>query len=317
MVYLQGGPSHLDLWDPKENVPDKIRSAFKTIPTKIPGINFTEILPKLATGERQVHDDPLDELHAERALQSHGGDLPDHDRLHDGQGLAHPASSSRRTRRIIPNFGSNIIRLKPPTEPMLPFVMLPRPLQESNVVGKGGTAGFLGKGFDPYTLFPDGDDLDMTKMNRIKIDDLKLRPDVFAAAPQAPRARCGSRSRTTMPDIDKAVAQYHLDEYYDKALNLIASGKARDAFAIDREADKDARALRHEHLRPKPAARAAPRRSRHARRRGHLAEGRELRQPFVGHARRPDQPHEEPGRPDARQGLQRLHRGSRSARPAR
>ncbi len=59
-----------------------------------------------------------------------------------------------------PNFGSNIIRLKPQTEPMLPFVMLPRPLQESNVVGKGGTAGFLGKAFDPYTLYPDGDDLD-------------------------------------------------------------------------------------------------------------------------------------------------------------
>src|ERR1051325_8670238 len=48
MVYLQGGPSHLDLWDPKENVPDKIRSAFKTIPTQIPGIQFTEILPRLA-----------------------------------------------------------------------------------------------------------------------------------------------------------------------------------------------------------------------------------------------------------------------------
>src|SRR3989454_9033536 len=48
MVYLQGGPSHLDLWDPKENVPDKIRSEFKPIPTMIPGINFTEILPRLA-----------------------------------------------------------------------------------------------------------------------------------------------------------------------------------------------------------------------------------------------------------------------------
>ena len=48
MVYLQGGPSHLDLWDPKENVPDKIRSAFKPIATKIPGVNFTEIIPQLA-----------------------------------------------------------------------------------------------------------------------------------------------------------------------------------------------------------------------------------------------------------------------------
>ncbi|MEY2598451.1 MAG: hypothetical protein RLZZ142_710, partial [Verrucomicrobiota bacterium] len=48
MIYLQGGPSHLDLWDPKLNVPDNIRSAFNTIPTKIPGIHYTEILPKLA-----------------------------------------------------------------------------------------------------------------------------------------------------------------------------------------------------------------------------------------------------------------------------
>jgi hypothetical protein len=63
---------------------------------------------------------------------------------------------------------------------MLPFVMLPRPLQESNVIGKGGTAGFLGKAWDPYTLYPDGDDMDMDKMARIKVDDLQLRPEVFS-----------------------------------------------------------------------------------------------------------------------------------------
>ena len=52
MVYLQGGPSHLDLWDPKENVPDNVRSVFKPIATKVPGVQFTEILPKLA----QIND---------------------------------------------------------------------------------------------------------------------------------------------------------------------------------------------------------------------------------------------------------------------
>src|SRR5438874_8616916 len=101
-----------------------------------------------------------------------------------------------------PNFGSQIVRLRPPTEPMLPFVMLPRPLQESNVVGKGGSAGFLGKGFDPYTLFPDGDDLDMTKMNRVKVDDLKLRPDVFATRLRR-RARLRTAMEDSMPDIEK------------------------------------------------------------------------------------------------------------------
>src|SRR3954462_13066881 len=48
LIYLQGGPSHLDLWDPKDNVPDKVKSVFKPIDTKTPGTQFTEVLPKLA-----------------------------------------------------------------------------------------------------------------------------------------------------------------------------------------------------------------------------------------------------------------------------
>src|SRR5437660_11239094 len=48
LIYLQGGPSHLDLWDPKDNVPDKVRSVFKAIDTKLPGVKVTEVLPSLA-----------------------------------------------------------------------------------------------------------------------------------------------------------------------------------------------------------------------------------------------------------------------------
>ena len=133
-----------------------------------------------------------------------------------------------------PNFGSNIIRLKPPTEPMLPFVMLPRPLQESNVVGKAGTAGFLGKAFDPYNLYPAGDDMDMTKMDRLKTDDLEMRPEVFAARLKR-RARLRDAINDAMPDIDKAVEKFNLNEYYSRALNLIISGRARNAFDIQQE----------------------------------------------------------------------------------
>jgi hypothetical protein len=135
-----------------------------------------------------------------------------------------------------PNFGSNIIRLQPPTEPMLPFVQLPRPLQESNVVGKGGTAGFLGKAFDPYTLFPDGDDMDMSKMDKIKVDDLQLRPEVFGMRLER-RARLRELIDAGMPEIEKAVADYNLDTYYDKALSLVISGRARDAFNLKAEPD--------------------------------------------------------------------------------
>ena len=48
LVYLQGGPSHLDLWDPKDNVPDKVKSVFKPINTKLSGVQFTELMPSPA-----------------------------------------------------------------------------------------------------------------------------------------------------------------------------------------------------------------------------------------------------------------------------
>src|SRR5436190_5503332 len=80
-----------------------------------------------------------------------------------------------------PNVGSHVAKMKPPDVPMLPFVMLPRPLQESNVIGKAGTAGFLGKAYDPYYLYPSGDDMDQGKMDKIKLDDFTLRAEITKA----------------------------------------------------------------------------------------------------------------------------------------
>ena len=236
LCYLQGGPSHLDLWDPKENVPDNVRSAFNPIPTKLPGVSFTEVLPKLA----QVND----KFTMIRSMSYTPNGLFNHtaaiyqmmtgyttDKVSPSGQLEPPSPKD------FPNFGSNIIRMRPTNEPMLPFVMLPRPLQESNVVGKGGTAGFLGKAFDPYTLYPAGDDMDLQKMDRIQIDDLQLRPEVFADRLKR-RARLRELINDGMPTIDKAVSSYKLDEYYDQALNLIVSGRAREAFALNREPDE-------------------------------------------------------------------------------
>ncbi len=236
LVYLQGGPSHIDLWDPKENVPDNVRSAFKSIATKIPGVKFTEILPRLA----QVND----KFTLIRSLSYTPNGLFNHtaaiyqmmtgyttDKVSPSGQLEPPNPKD------FPNFGANLTRLKPTDQPMLPFVMLPRPLQESNVVGKGGTAGFLGRAFDPYTLYPPGDDMDMNKLDRIRIDDLQLQPEVFADRLKR-RARLREAIDAGMPAIDKAVASYKLDEYYQQALNLIVSGRAREAFALDQEPAK-------------------------------------------------------------------------------
>lgn len=233
LVYLQGGPSHLDLWDPKENVPDNVKSVFQPISTKIPGIKFTENMPKLA----QIND----KFTMIRSMSYSPNGLFNHtaaiyqmmtgyttDKVSPSGQLEPPSPKD------FPNFGANIIRLRPVDEPMLPFVMLPRPLQESNVVGKGGTGGFLGKSFDPYTLYPTGDDMDMEKMSRIKIDDLKLRPEVFSVRLER-RARLRDLINKQMPTINKAVEDFELDGYYDRALSLVTSGRAREAFDLASE----------------------------------------------------------------------------------
>src|SRR5580765_3560417 len=231
MIYLQGGPSHLDLWDPKENLPDNIRSGFKPISTKIPGVNFTEILPELAkvndkfTMIRSMSYTPNGLFnHTAAIYQIMTGYTTD--KVSPSGQLEPPDPKD------FPNFGSQIVRLRPLTDPMLPFVMLPRPLQESNVVGKGGAAGFLGKAFDPYTLYPEGDDMDMNKMERLKVDDLKLRPEVFASRLQR-REKLREAINAGMPEVDKAVQEYNLGPYYEKALSLVLSGRARNAFDLN------------------------------------------------------------------------------------
>ncbi len=233
LCYLQGGPSHIDLWDPKEGVPDNVKSPFANIPTKLPGVQFTENLPKLA----QVNDKITlirSMAYTPYGLFNHTAAIYQMMTGYTTDKVSPSGQLEPPSPKDFPNFGSQIIRLRPTGEPMLPFVMMPRPLQESNVVGKGGTAGFLGKAYDPYFLYPSGGDMDMNKMNNIKIDDLQLRPDVYAARLRR-RARLREVINKGMPQIDNAVKDYKLNEYYSQALSLIVSGRAREAFALNRE----------------------------------------------------------------------------------
>ncbi|MFN5289278.1 MAG: DUF1501 domain-containing protein [Planctomycetia bacterium] len=233
LVYLQGGPSHLDLWDPKENVPDNVKSVFKPISTKIPGTNFTELLPKLS----QINDKFTmirSMSYTPNGLFNHTAAIYQMLTGYTADKVSPSGQLEPPTPKDFPTAGSNVIRLKPPTKPMLPFVMLPRPLQESNVVGKGGSAGFLGRAYDPYLLYPAGDDMDMTKMERIKIDDLKLRDEIDARRLER-RASLRETINKGFPALESATSKYELDEYYGKALSLVISGNARKAFELSQE----------------------------------------------------------------------------------
>lgn len=233
LVYLQGGPSHLDLWDPKTDVPDNVKSVFNPIDTVLPGVQFTELLPKLS---KEIHRSTLLRAvsYTPNGLFNHTAAIYQMMTGYTADKVSPSGQLEPPSPKDFPNYGCHIIKAKPPEVPMLPYVMMPRPLQESGVIGKGGTAGFMGKAYDPYTLYPAGDDLDMAKMDRIRVDDLQLRPEV----PQdrlARRAQLRETVNASLNELDRAVSKYALDEYYDKALSLVLSGKAREAFNLEAE----------------------------------------------------------------------------------
>ena len=131
------GPATWTCGIPKENVPGQRRSDFAPISTKIPGIQFTEVLPRLATINdkftmvRSVSYSPNGLFnHTAAIYQIMTGYTTD---KVSPSGQLEPPNA-----KDFPNVGSNIVRLKPVDEPMLPFVMLPRPLAGIERSQQGG-----------------------------------------------------------------------------------------------------------------------------------------------------------------------------------
>ena len=229
LIFLQGGPSHIDLWDPKPGAPENIRGEFKPIQTKTPGLHFGEHMPKLAqqtdkvTMIRSVSYTPVGLFnHTAAMYQMLTGYTPD--KVSPSGQLDPPSPSD------YPNVGSNVIKLRPLKEAMLPFVMLPRPLQESNVIGKAGNAGFLGKAYDPYYLFQDPN-------GKLNLDDLTLRKEISEIRLKR-RSGLLETVSAAMPELERATSRFALDSYQDKAFDLILSGRARRAFNLEEEDPK-------------------------------------------------------------------------------
>lgn len=226
LLFLQGGPSHIDIWDPKPDAPANIRGEFKAIQSKVPGIWLSETMPLLAqqvdkcTLIRSMSYTPKGLFNHTAAIYQMLTGFPP-DRVSPSGQLEPPSPAD------FPTAGSHVTKLKPPDQPVLPFVEMPRPLQESNVIGKGGAAGFLGKAYDPYRLYQDPN-------KPIQLDDLTLRKEI---PPERLKDRFELRAglNRSMPELEKALSKTALDEYYEKAYDLVLSGKARQAFDLEEE----------------------------------------------------------------------------------
>jgi hypothetical protein len=229
MIFLQGGPSHIDIWDPKPEAPANIRGEFKPIKTKIPGTWIGEHMPMMANA--------LDKATLIRSMSYTPNGLFNHTAAIYQMLTGYPPDKVSPSGQLepptpadFPTAGSHISKMIKMTEPVLPFVELPRPLQESGIIGKGGAAGFLGKAYDPYRLYQD-------PAEPIQLDDLSLRKEIPAGRLKD-RFELLKGINGSMPELEKALNEAAVDEYYGKAYDLVLSGKARDAMDLTKESDK-------------------------------------------------------------------------------
>jgi uncharacterized protein (DUF1501 family) len=137
-LFLVGGPSHLETFDPKPDAPDTIRGPFGTIPTRIPGVRFSEHLPRLAAR--------ADRFALIRTI--HHGDAPVHETGH--QLLQTGALAKEGVEQ--PHFAAVLSRMQRRTSATPPWVILPQPIGNTGVcVGHGQSAGWLGTRFEAKT----------------------------------------------------------------------------------------------------------------------------------------------------------------------
>jgi hypothetical protein len=213
VIFLNGGPSHLDMWDMKPAAPAEVRGPFRPIATRVPGVQLSEHLPRLARVMhhcalvRSVHHS-VNNAHAAAVYAA----LTGHDRGEVGGG-ARPTDN--------PAIGSTVAQLRAPARPVVPYVSMPYITQE----GAGGPpqpgffAGLLGRVRDPLFVLRDPNAADFAL------------PELGGAIGVDP-SRLDARRRL----LDRlARAPGEFAGFQGRAFELLSAPATQRAFQIDRE----------------------------------------------------------------------------------
>jgi len=222
LIFMWGGPSQLDTWDPKPDAPREVRGEFQSIATRTPGVRIGEHFPALATRTDRLaivrsmtHDDQAHLSSAHRLLTGHLAPRPHSD--------AAPPSP-----QDWPHLGSIVAKLHPRRGALPPAVTMPWTVMHPAAPGgraPGQNAGWLGKAFDPLAV--DGD----PNAPGFHVGGLAL-PEGMTADRLA--ARRGLLDRVDSAAID-GEGPGSWSGYQHRAFDALASAEARGAFQIDRE----------------------------------------------------------------------------------
>jgi hypothetical protein len=215
LLFLVGGPSQLDTWDPKPAAPEEIRGPFRPIATKVPGVQVSEVFPQLAAMLDQVSL-VRSVYHTGAAVHDIGHQMMQTGRLFTG-GIEHP------------HYGCVVARQKGPRNDTPPHVLLPRPIGPTGGnLPHGQSAGYLGKTFDPFVLNADPND------KGFQVPDL-LPPDYITAVRESRRRSLRSAIEGNLKAFEASADARLLDANFEGAFRLMSSPKAREAFDIAAE----------------------------------------------------------------------------------
>jgi uncharacterized protein (DUF1501 family) len=217
MLFLVGGPSQLDTWDPKPDAPDEVRGPFKAIDTNVSGIRVSEIFPQMAR-----HADKYSLIrsvyHTATAVHDTGHQMMQTGRLFTG-GVEHP------------HVGCVLTYLKGPRADVPPHVLVPKPIgRTGGNLPHGQTAGYLGKQYDPFVLNADPNDPKFT------VPDL-LPPDYISSVRAERRQKLREAVDGELAAFEKQAQAKQLDDNFNLAYRLMSSAAAREAFALQKEPD--------------------------------------------------------------------------------
>jgi hypothetical protein len=224
LVFLNGGPSHLDIWDMKPDAPAEVRGEFKPIASSVPGLQMCELLPRLA---QQMHRSTLirsvhHSVNNAHAAAVYAG-LTGHDRGEIGGGTR-PTDN--------PAIGSVVAQLRPPETPVVPYVSMPYITAE----GAGGPpqpgffGGLLGRMRDPLFVLRD------PNSPKFALPELGLGTDVGPDRLGGRRqllgqiAGAGGWSGDGAPGAARDMAVFQ-----DKAFDLLSSPATQRAFQLESE----------------------------------------------------------------------------------
>src|SRR5437773_5375397 len=157
LLWMQGGPSHVDTFDPKPEAPAEVRGEFATVPTTLPGVRLVEHLPLLAQ--------QTDKFSIIRGHNPQNGSHGTADHLMMSGHKFNPSLP-------FPCYGSVVAKERGYHDGMFPFVQLGRYIDRRF---NGGIAGFLG---DQYNAFEVADD---PSARAFKVRDLSVGSDAERA----------------------------------------------------------------------------------------------------------------------------------------